>query len=264
MSRDPTPPPRRSPERDPVRPGEPRRYRRIGAMQGLCAFGVRVEETDLWVQATGDLSRRCRERVIELREHLTRYIRRHPAFQDAMGPVAIDDAAPALVRSMAEASAAAGVGPMAAVAGAIAEAVGRDLLEVSGEVVVENGGDLFLGLERDAVVGLYAGPSPLSMKVGLRVRAGQGPLGLCTSSASVGHSRSLGRADAACILSPSASLADAAATAAANRVHRPGDVSAAVEWARGLEGVLGAVVVKADRIGIWGALEVVPLQRKRA
>jgi hypothetical protein len=152
---------------------------------------------------------------------------------------------------------------MAAVAGAIAETVGYALLEGSKEVVVENGGDLFMALDREAVVGIYAGESPLSMAIGIRLNGPVGPMGICTSSASVGHSVSRGRADAACILSRSAAAADALATATANRIRRREDIAAAVDWARSREGVEGIVAIKGDRMGAWGAVEVVSLKAKR-
>ncbi len=246
-----------------VRPGENRNYRRVGGITGLHSYRIRVEETDLQVQASVSEHDRCREAVIEAREQLRGFIREHPGFLTAMVPWSLRTPAPPLIRSMVSAAAVAGVGPMAAVAGAIAETVGYALLERSREVAVENGGDLFMALDRDTVVGIYAGDSPLSMAIGIRLEGPVGPLGICTSSASVGHSVSRGRADAACILSPSAAVADALATATANRICRRGDIPAAVDWARSRDGVKGILVIKGDRMGAWGAVEVVSLKGKR-
>lgn len=244
-------------------PGEARTYRRTSGIPRLHAFDVRVEETDLRVQASVDLRRECRDLVIGARAQLSAYIEAHPGFLDAKSPWHLTLPGPSIVRLMAAASVAAGVGPMAAVAGAIAETVGTAMLASCEEVVVENGGDIFLSTQSNTVVGLYAGGLPLSMKIGLRLPGDAGPMGICTSSASVGHSLSFGKADAACVVSPSAALADAVATAVANRVVRTADIPAAIEWGRRIPQVQGLVVIKGDQIGMWGGLEVIPLKGKR-
>jgi len=154
-----------------------------------------------------------------------------------------------------------GVGPMAAVAGALAERVGRALAQepLNPEVIVENGGDLYLEVTSPAIVSLFAGKSPLSHRVGLRIEPDLSPLGVCTSSGSVGHSLSFGRADAACVLAHKASLADAAATALGNLVPDAGAIGAALAWAASIPEILGAVVVVGDKLGAWGRVELVPL-----
>ena len=106
---------------------------------------------------------------------------------------------------------------------------------------------------------LFAGKSPLSHRVGLKLDPELSPLGVCTSSASVGHSLSLGRADAACILAPSAALADAAATALGNRVQGPDTIAPALAWVAALPAILGAVVIVGDQLGAWGRVELLPL-----
>jgi ApbE superfamily uncharacterized protein (UPF0280 family) len=108
-------------------------------------------------------------------------------------------------------------------------------------------------------VALFAGKSPLSHRVGLRIDPSWSPLGVCTSSGTVGHSLSFGRADAACVVAPDAALADAAATALGNRVRDAGDIPAALEWAAGLPEILGSVVIVGDKLGARGQVELVPL-----
>jgi len=174
-------------------------------------------------------------------------------------PLKPDPTAPPVVQAMLKAAAAAGVGPMAAVAGAIAEAVGLDLLEEAKEIIIENGGDLFLAVQESVTIGIYAGPSPLSDKVGIRLPPAQSPRGVCTSSGTVGHSLSFGRADAVTVLSPSAALSDALATAAGNRVKNPKDIPFALEWLQKIPEVQGAVIIVGDQMGVWGEMEVVAL-----
>jgi ApbE superfamily uncharacterized protein (UPF0280 family) len=160
---------------------------------------------------------------------------------------------------MIEAAAAVGVGPMAAVAGALAATVGRRLTPLSPEVIVENGGDIYLAITGSATVALFAGKSPLSHRVGLSLDPALSPLGVCTSSATVGHSLSFGRADAACVLAPSTALADAAATALGNRIQGPDSIASALEWVASLPDILGAVVVIGEKLGAWGQVELIPL-----
>lgn len=239
--------------------GSDRVYRGIVSGALAAAYRVVVCETDLQIYGGTPLAGLARETVLALRGQVEGYIRRHPDFIDALTPWPLDDPAPAVVRAMIRAGRRAGVGPMAAVAGAIAQGVGEALLEQGPEVIVENGGDVFLKTAAPVVIGLFAGASPLSLKVGLRLAGGGEPLAVCTSSGTLGHSRSFGRADAACLLSTDAALADAAATAVGNRVQGPSDIAAAIAFARGIEGITGAVLICGDRIGAWGSVELVPL-----
>jgi hypothetical protein len=243
----------------PVRP-EARTYRRISGAGNLQRFRVVVKETDLQVQAATDLSRRCRELIIRERGYLEAFIKQHPKFLTALTPWPASAPAPPMVAAMIDASRSAGVGPMAAVAGALAESVGRDLLGCSEEVIVENGGDIFLALNQPATVGIDAGRSPLSGQLGLRFAADDLPLAICTSSGTIGHSLSYGKAEAVCVVARRGALADASATAVANRIAEPRDLSAAIEFAGTIEGLIAVVAVCRDQMGAWGDVEIVPLK----
>lgn len=223
------------------------------------AFTAVVKETDLWIQAQADLTKEAVESILRHRRGLELYIAERPEFLSSLAPLPLDPLAPPLAKAMLEAGRLAGTGPMAAVAGAVAQAVAQDLLELSPQVIVENGGDVYLALERGTVVGLFAGPSPLSGKLGLKLEAQDMPLALCTSSASVGPSLSLGKADAATILAKDGALADAAASALGNLVQGPGDLGRAVEQVQEIPGVLGALAVLGGRLAAWGQITLVEL-----
>jgi hypothetical protein len=229
------------------------------ARSGLTGFQVKIQETDLMILAQGDLRQIVTERVLQERRQLEHYIAHHPGFLESLTPWPEDRLAPHLVKVMIGAGARVNVGPMASVAGAIAAAVGQELLHHSHEVIVENGGDIFLKISEPASVALFAGNSPLSLKVGLHIRSEMTPLGVCTSSGTVGHSLSFGRADAACVLAPDTALADAAATALGNRVKNPADIASALEWLAKIPGILGGVVIVGENLGAWGDLELRPL-----
>ncbi|HQG98755.1 MAG TPA: UPF0280 family protein, partial [Thermotogota bacterium] len=153
--------------------------------EGLQGFNVNMEETDLMVFADGDYRPYVAERVRFYRDQLKGI--QNPAFFTSLIPIEDDLHYPPIARHMIQASAACGVGPMAAVAGAIAEYVGLDLLNLSSEVIVENGGDIFLRTRRARKIGIYAGLSPLSNRLSLEIDAEETPMGICTSSGTVGH-----------------------------------------------------------------------------
>jgi ApbE superfamily uncharacterized protein (UPF0280 family) len=237
-----------------------RDYRVACRQQGLVAFTARVKETDLWIRAERDLTQEAVDSILAHRRGLEAYISGNPDFLHSLVPLPQDDLAPPLARKMIWAGQQAGVGPMAAVAGAVAEAVAVDLMRHSPQVAVENGGDTFLALSEDVTVGLWAGKSPLSGKVGLAISAASMPLSVCTSSATVGHSLSLGRADAATIVAKDAALADAAATALGNRAGSRGELAAALKWVQTVPGVLGALIILDDRLAAWGEIELVEIK----
>lgn len=231
---------------------EPRTYRRLVEPAGLVTFEVVRAETDLQISAERRLSAEAEVLVSDLRDELERYVSAHPRFKESFVPVEVEAGAPAIVRAMADAAALAEVGPMAAVAGAVAEAVARGLEPRSAEVIVENGGDLYLIGSRQRTVLLQAGDSPLSGRVAVELDGDRMPVGVSTSSGRVGHSASLGVAHAVTVIAGDGALADAVATASANLVHGPDDVTVALERALGVPGVRGAVVIVDDRIGALG------------
>jgi ApbE superfamily uncharacterized protein (UPF0280 family) len=237
-----------------------RSYRNLVLTDKLVDFRVTVKETDLFVQALKPLEDITRELILENRGYIENYIKRYPEFARALKPWHVQGPEAIIINEMAIAGEKAGVGPMAAVAGAIAEHVGSGLLKHSDEVVVENGGDVFLRLDNPVTIGIFAGESPLSLRMGIYVESREKPISICTSSGTVGHSLSLGNADAVCVVSNSCSLADAAATSIGNQVTSKTHIQPAIDFGKNIKGVKGIVVIIGDDIGIWGDLKVVPLE----
>jgi len=236
---------------------EPRFYRLWSKEKDLVSFNVVVKETDLFIQARRNLRKKALAVVSKQRTLLEKYIERHPGFVTALEPFPVGDDAPHIVKEMAAAAEKGGVGPMAAVAGAFAEFVGRELLNFSTEVIVENGGDIFLKNLKQRLVGVYAGDTPFTGKIALKIEPEETPLGVCTSSGTVGHSFSFGSADAAIVVSPSTPLADAAATAICNLVKANDDINRGIEFAKSIDGLKGVAVIKDDRMALWGQIEIV-------
>jgi hypothetical protein len=238
---------------------QPRAYRHWIKDSDLASFNIVIKQTDLYIRATHNLKNKATKSALRHRNSLEGYIEHHPLFLTTLEPYQAETDAPVIVKEMSRASQIAGVGPMAAVAGTIAEAVGKDLLAFSPEIIVENGGDIFLKISKKGPVGIYAGQSPFTGKIALEISPEETPLGICTSSASIGHSLSLGSADAVIALSTSTPLADAIATAIGNEVKDADDIPKTIEKAQNIQGLHGIVIIKGDKIGMWGKVKIVPL-----
>ena len=236
-----------------------RTYRNLIRQHHLTAFRTVVKETDLQVQATRPLTTETRESILSHRTTIESFIHQHPEFASSLVPLNFRPPVPPIIADMLQAGLHAGVGPMASVAGAVAAYVGSDLLALSSEIIVENGGDIFIQAHRPVTIGIFAHKSVLNLRLGIEVPCGNEPLSICTSSGTFGHSLSQGKADAVTVFSASCPLADAAATAIGNRVHSKSDIDTALEFGKHIKGVKGLLVIKDDKAGIWGDMKIVRL-----
>jgi hypothetical protein len=234
-------------------------YRVCHQKQGLVTFNVTVKETNLNIQADSDLTEQATRAILAHRQYIENHITRFPRFADSLTPLSDPGIVPKIISEMTMAAKTAGVGPMAAVAGAVAQSVGRDLLQWSSNVLVENGGDIFIKSDTQTVFTIYAGSSPLSMKTGIKVARRPASFAMCTSSGSVGHSKSFGKADAVSVLADCCALADAAATSLCNKIQTPKDIERAIAIGKRMAGIQGIVIISGKQIGLWGALELVKL-----
>jgi ApbE superfamily uncharacterized protein (UPF0280 family) len=193
--------------------------------------------------------------IVHQRQVLERYIERHPEFRSAFEPIDARDDSPESAKRMAAAAHLVGTGPMAAVAGTMAQLAGEAALRSrAAEVIVENGGDIYLSTTEPTRIALHTGTEKLASRLAFAVEPGDTPLAICSSSGKMGHSTSLGRCDLATVIARSAALADAAATMAANLVEKVDDVDAALNRIVAIEGIDGILIVQEDRIGLAGNL----------
>lgn len=236
-----------------------RAYRNLINSPELIPYRVVVKETDLMVYTEKKLVNETKELVLEQRGYVEAFIKSHPDFARALIPWQFDEPAPEIILNMVKASRYAGVGPMAAIAGAIAEKVGHGLLGLTDQVIIENGGDVFIKTNSTVTVGIHAGKSPLSLRLGIRLKCSPRPQAVCTSSGTIGHSLSFGKADAVCVIADSCSVADAAATAIGNQIDSPADIERVIDAGRKLEKIRGLVIIVGQKTGMWGDLEVVSL-----
>jgi ApbE superfamily uncharacterized protein (UPF0280 family) len=200
--------------------------------------------------------------IVQQRAILEGYIRRHPQFQHSLEPVALLADAPEVALRMARAADTVGVGPMAAVAGAMAQlAVEAALRAGTEEVIVDNGGDIYLRTVEPVIIGLYPGESERIGRLAFSLEASDTPLSICSSSGKMGHSLSLGLCDLATVVAKDAALADAAATLTGNLVKTVDDVEPALNKIVSIEGISGVLIVKDGHVGLAGKLP--PLVKMR-
>ncbi|MGC8893418.1 MAG: UPF0280 family protein [candidate division WOR-3 bacterium] len=184
--------------------------------------------------------------IVSLWEEMEGYLERHPVFGRSLDPLEPLPGAPAVAINMAQAGKAAGVGPMAAVAGAFAE---RVVMAYHGDVAAENGGDVFMRTSRERVFEVFSGNPKLP---GPRITVPPGSWGIATSSGKLGLSLSLGRAWAATVVAESGALADAWATRLGNEALLDNDPEGALLAIKGAEGVFGALVITEESLAVWG------------
>ncbi len=234
-------------------------YRDIANNAELKNFQVRIEETDLLVMAEKNLKKKVEEEVFKERTAIKNYIKSHPGFYTSFSPMK-SESGEEIIRLMCDSSEMTLTGPMASVAGAIAEMTGKKLLAFTKQVFIENGGDIFALMQRDFTVGIYAGSSPFSLKIGLRIKGGETPCGIATSSGTVGHSFSYGKADAVTVLSGSAAFADGAATYFGNLVTGERIEGKLIEGElKKFPFIDGILIIKGREIFAWGKIELVSL-----
>ncbi len=232
-------------------------YREWAGAKDLHHLQITARETDLQVLANKPVPKEfIEERIRAYRWDIENYIIKEHRFLTALKPIPVELTAPGIIKEMAQHAKAANVGPMATVAGAIAEFLGNDLLKKGyRQVIIENGGDIFIKTTKVRAIGIYAGSSKLWNKLRLKIKPKDTPMGICTSSGTIGHSLSFGCADSVIILSKNTALADAVATATANLVTTKKDLQKAVDFARGIKGVLGVIIILKNNLISWGKVE---------
>lgn len=254
-----------------------RHYRKETEHSDLAFFQVVVEETDLWIGVNKDfiskdasdkyqeLQKCALEKIWQLRHEVIHWCQVQADFRTSLVPLAVFDYAPEIIQQMAKGAKTMGVGPFAAVAGAMAQAVAQHLVQtfdpqVLHTVLVENGGDTYLVSKRERIVGLLPMPKQKE-QVGLVLKAQDFPLSLCASSATIGHSLSFGKGDLAVVRAKNAALADAAATAYCNCLQNPEDVIRITKQAENDHklGIDGVFLQCQGSIGIWGNMELTSL-----
>lgn len=187
------------------------------------------------------------------RAELEKYILHDPYFKITLEAYECSEDAPEVVRRLVTAGNTMGIGPMSAVAGTISALAVEAMLDAgASHAIVDNGGDIAIINDRQVIIGIYAGTSPIK-DIGLVIEPSSRIRGICTSSGTVGPSISFGQADAAVIFSDDVSLADSAATALSNATDiGRGAVEEAFEVVKNVPRIDGALLVQGEYMGMWG------------
>ncbi len=234
-------------------------YRDWGKIKDLHFARIFAKETDLSILTNKKLDEDfVKEKIRSYRWDIESYIDKDRRFLVSLKPITVELNAPPIIKAMEEASRLANAGPMSAVAGAIAQFLGQDLLKKGyKDVIIENGGDIFIKSRKSRIIGIYAGRSKFSKNISLKIRPKDTPLGVCASSGTVGHSLSFGCADCVIILSKSAVVADAAATVTANLIKSKEDLKRALDFALSIKGVTGALAIIGNSLAVLGNIELI-------
>ncbi len=236
---------------------EERFYRYYVKASNLQRYTIIEQESDLQIFSQKDVSQLARLYLLEYRNDIEEYVKKHKEFFHTLTPVEVWEDAPRIVTHMAKAARTVNVGPMAAVAGGISEYVGHKLLQHIDEVIIENGGDIFIKTNSTRKIMIYAGNSPFSNKLALEVLPENTPVGICTSAGTVGHSLSFGKADAVVVVSKDTLLADAAATAIGNIVETYEDIEKGISFAQNVKQIEGILIIVGDKMGAWGQIKII-------
>lgn len=229
----------------------------------LKSFSVRYKETDLWIGTdigsySCSMQQYALDIVRQMRTEMDAYLETDRQYMTSLVPYQPMAGAPLIFQCMSQASARTGIGPMSAVAGAFDKLVADAMCGHFGcsDIVVENGGDIYAKVSHDLDISVFAGQSPLSERVGIHIPASAFPLGICTSSGTVGPSLSFGKADAMMVVCRDVLLADSYATAMANRIQTVSDLQPVIDMCSENSDILGALAVKDDRMAICGEFEL--------
>lgn len=233
-------------------------YRQLIAKKHLFSFQISIDETDLHIQVSEKgLEKKAEKKVIQTRDIIKAYIKTHPEFQTTLLPFPEDLKAHIVIQNMIKAAKKADTGPMAAVAGALSQETGNYLLNFCDEVIIENGGDIFFKTHNEFISAIYSGEnSPFSNKIGIKLFYTT-PASICTSSGTLGHSLSFGKADAVTVVSQDAYIADAYATALCNMVKTDEDIKKTVELGISKKEIDAIVIIKGNSTGAAGNIELV-------
>jgi len=217
---------------------------------------VSYKQSDLLISSDKALDKNLvKEVLIKYYTQIEDYVNQNPDFKNSLSPLKPNSEAPAIVKDMIGASSTAGIGPFSAVAGAIALYLGRELLTYADEVIVENGGDLFLKINQDKRLGIYLGENFDLKKINLKVKKRSSDFGIASSSSTIGHSLNFGKADLVTVVAKDAIIADSFATSLSNQIKKESDVQPVIELAKGSGLIEGLLIAFTGKLFLWGDLE---------
>lgn len=236
---------------------EERYYRTYIAPENTTSFNITIFESDLQIYTDGQLQVALEDELKRIRKTIENYVVAFPEFKENLVPVQNNLNDPVIIKHMKEASKKLGVGPMATVAGAVAHYLGDKFYDQTKELIIENGGDLFVYSTEHKTILLHGGPEATVKNLSIKIDKSTLPIGVCTSSGKVGHSLSFGNCDVVTVLSKDTLVADAAATAFGNLLKNKSDINSVLKYSKTFKDITGVIVIVDDKMGAWGAFEFI-------
>jgi len=215
---------------------------------------LELEETAATIAADRQYVEFAVDAIKASRLDVERHIRKDDFFVTTLEPYELPTGSPKVLRRMCDAAKAAGVGPMATVAGGIAqEALEAMVARGCSHGWVDNGGDIAMIIEHPVTVEVFSNPDS-SAAIALEMEPTGGITGVCTSSGRLGHSISFGDADAAVAIATNAYLADALATAIGNKVKDKQSLQTCFDAFRHITEFTGGLVLRDGDVAMYGRL----------
>ncbi len=223
-------------------------------MEDIVRRHFELKETAVTIIAAEHYIPIAERSIFATREEIERFIELEPLFRDTLEPYQEPESADPVIKRMCEAARSANVGPMAAVAGVVADEAVKAMQDAgSRQCVVDNGGDIAMLISEPLEIGIFT-LNPKFQGLGLRIAPSPNRKSVCTSSGTVGPSISFGVAEAATVFSDDAALADACATRLGNLIKSDEDemIKQALEDVTWIPGVEGALVIVGDKMAVKG------------
>ncbi|MBU0693830.1 MAG: UPF0280 family protein [Candidatus Omnitrophica bacterium] len=234
---------------------EERFYR--NAVFSKFSLEISHKESDLFISTNTKIDKELTLRILrKYYQEIEDYIKATPLFLTSLSPLEHDEAAPPIVKEMIESSHSTKIGPFSSVSGAIAQYVGKDLLNYTDEVIVENGGDIFLKINEDKRVGVYLGEKFQVANLLLRIKRRDNSFGIASSSSCIGHSLNFGQADLVTIVAHDPIIADGFATSLSNRIKKQKDAKETLAMAKKDPLIEGLLIALEGKIFLWGQIEI--------
>jgi ApbE superfamily uncharacterized protein (UPF0280 family) len=231
-------------------------YRILVDSRSKFSWKVKYKYSDLLIVSDKDISLRILPVLFDFYTIIEKFSESHPSFTKTFNPYIPDNDFPNIIKKMCDESAVFNVGPMASVAGAVCEYLASELARDNPYLAIENGGDIYIKSSKDITAGLFVKNRYFKDNLKIKIRKKILPCGIASSSGTLGHSLSLGKADLASAVCRSAILADSAATAACNMINTKDDIEKVINHFKDFKEIEGLVLIKDDKIGLYGNIEL--------